>query len=315
MIALDRRFFRERDAAPQIQPEVLEDIGRSSPPASAELPTTTGMSPPRLGNRYRLEALIGEGGMGVVYAAIDERLGRPVAVKMVREEQLGPDGLERFQREARAAASLSHPYIVTVHDFGVDEGGAPYLVMERLYGRSLRNTLVADGRMAPDRALAILQGVASAIDAAHAHGLIHRDLKPENVFLSTDHVTKVLDFGIAKVTGATPTTGFARSSGRLAVTVPYMSPEQMSGARPAPGWDVWSLAVMAYEMLSGVHPFSAAAGGSGMPVTRPAPIRSFAPELPTPADAFFDRALSLEPSRRPATAPALVRDLQAAITS
>jgi hypothetical protein len=292
--------------------------GRSSPPtSSSDQPTTSEMSPRRLGNRYRLEVLIGEGGMGVVYAAIDETLGRSVAVKLVREELLrGPEGLERFQREARAAASLSHPHIVTVHDFGVDDG-APYLVMERLFGRSLRNALTVDGRIAPDRTLAILRGVAMAMEAAHGRGMVHRDLKPENVFLAGEsgaEIAKVLDFGIAKSTSSTSaTTAFATSTGVVAGTVPYMSPEQLAGGAPAPGWDVWSLAVIAYEMLGGVHPFSAAAGGSGLPISRPPAIRSFAPDLPIEAEAFFDCALSLDPARRPATASVLVTDLQAAI--
>jgi tRNA A-37 threonylcarbamoyl transferase component Bud32 len=279
--------------------------------------TTKEMQPRRLGNRYRLEALIGSGGMGVVYSAVDETLGRIVAVKLVREDQLrGSDALERFQREARAAASLSHPHIVTVHDFGIDNG-APYLVMERLFGRSLRTAVGAERRLAPDRALAILRGVASAVEAAHARGMVHRDLKPENVFLAGDansEIAKVLDFGIAKDTGSTnASTAFNTSTGKLVGTVPYMSPEQIAGGAPAKAWDVWSLAVITYEMLSGVNPFSEAAGGSGMPLAKAAAIRSFAPDLPAALDPFFDRALSLDPSLRPPTPTALHEELRAAL--
>lgn len=300
--------------------------------------TTATIGPRRVANRYRLEALIGEGGMGVVYAGIDETLGRPVAVKLVREEQLrSGDGLERFQREARLAASLSHPHIVTVYDFGVDEDGGPYLVMERLLGRSLRAALRVERRLAADRALAIVQGVASAIEAAHARGMIHRDLKPENIFLtrmlemtrpsdsrvsnsnfasSNIEIAKVLDFGIAKTTVDTSaTTSFATASGVVVGTLAYMSPEQLDGGAAAPAWDLWSLAVIAYEMLSGAHPFGTAVGGGGVPIARAVAIRSGAPDLSKDVEMFFDRALSLEPRWRPATASALAAEFRAATST
>jgi hypothetical protein len=304
----------------------------------SDVTTTSTMAPRRVVNRYRLEALIGEGGMGVVYAAIDETLGRPVAVKLVREEQLrSGGGLERFQREARLAASLSHPNIVTVHDFGIDESGTPYLVMERLLGRSLRTAMRAERRIPWDRTVSIVQGVASAIEAAHARGMIHRDLKPENVFLtrmlemsrppdaqgsnsnfasSNIEVPKVLDFGIAKTTAATSeTTSFATASGALVGTIAYMSPEQLAGGKPEPAWDVWALTVIAYEMLSGAHPFGAAAGSGGMAIAKAAAIRSSAPDLPKEVEVFFDRALALEPTWRPATASALAADLRTALST
>jgi len=302
----------------------------------SETTVTTGtISPRRLVNRYRLEALIGEGGMGVVYAGIDETLGRSVAVKLVREEQLrSGDGLERFQREARLAASLSHPNIVTVFDFGVDEEGAPYLVMERLLGRSLRTALRVEKRLPTERALGIVRGVAAAMEAAHAHGMVHRDLKPENIFLtrmlqmtqpvdtkasnsnfasSSIETAKVLDFGIAKTivdTGAT--TSFATAPGVVVGTLAYMSPEQLAGGTPVPAWDVWSLAIIAYEMLSGAHPFGTAAGGGGLPISKPVAIRSLAPDLSREVELFFDRALALDAKRRPATAYALAAELRKA---
>lgn len=297
--------------------------------------TTATISPRRLVNRYRLEALIGQGGMGVVYAGVDETLGRTVAVKLVREEQLrSGDGLERFQREARLAASLSHPNIVTVHDFGLDEDGAPYLVMERLLGRSLRTALRVEKRIPTDRALGIVKGVAAAMAAAHAQGMVHRDLKPENIFLtrmlemsqprdmkasnsnfasSNIETAKVLDFGIAKTSVDTSAaTSFATASGAVVGTLAYMSPEQLAGGTPVPAWDVWSLAVIAYEMLSGAHPFGTAAGGGGMPIARAVAIRSVAPDLSKELEMFFDRALALDAARRPATAFALSAELRKA---
>lgn len=314
--------FRQGGAARPIRRKAVEDV-----PRAPETATTTELPPRRIAQRYRLEALIGGGGMGVVYAAMDETLGRPVAIKLVREDQLrGPDALERFQHEARLAASLSHSNIVTVHDFGVDVDGAPYLVMERLLGRSLRTALGQEQRFAPDRALAIVQGVASAIEAAHAKGMVHRDLKPENIFLvrvtqmtpasdqfgsisnfasSSTELAKVLDFGIAKTEAdSRAQAAVAAATGVPAGTLRYMSPEQLAGGTAAPAWDVWSLAVIAYEMLSGVNPFSTPRG-SGMPLV--------VPGQPMEVDAFFERALSLDASRRPATALALAADLRAAL--
>ena len=192
--------------------------------------------------------------------ALDETLGRQVAVKLMRDEQLkGTGGLERFQREARAAASLTHPHIVTVHDFGVDNG-EPYLVMERLSGRSLRAELHREKRLDLARALRVLEAMTSAIEAAHARGIVHRDLKPENVFLTQiggGESAKVLDFGIAKVSAGGDLAATNTSTGVVIGTLPDMSPEQIGGGKPSPTLDIWSLAVIAYEMLSGVHPLEA----------------------------------------------------------
>ncbi len=289
----------------------------------ADSPTTSALGPRRLANRYRLETLIGEGRTGVVYAAVDEMLGRAVAVKLVRIEQVrGGDGLEQFTREARAAVSLTHRHIVTLHDFGIDEGGAPYLVMERLFGRSLRAALRADKRFAVDRALGILQGVAAALDAAHDHGIVHRDLKPENIFLTrmlemsrpADSQAANSNFASASIE-VPKVLDFAAAPGVLAGTVAYMSPEQLAGGKPQPAWDVWSLAVIVYEMLSGVHPIGPAAGRGGMPMSRPVAIRSVVRHLPEDADALFDRVLALEARWRPATASVLVAELRKALST
>lgn len=276
-------------------------IGRGS---TADARTVTSITPaPRLANRYRIERPIGEGGMGVVFAAVDETLERRVAIKVIKDQHLQGDGAARFQREARTAASLSHPNIVTVHDFGVDETGSPYLVMELLEGRSLRHAIKSDGRLPLPRALAILDGLAAAVDAAHARGVIHRDLKPENVFLTGDTHAKVLDYGIAKAMQSSTTFATPGVLGTLA----YMSPEQAAGGEASPAWDVWSLSVMAFEMLTAQHPF-----GGGLPVARAIPIATLAPELDARMAAAIDRALSHTAADRPASAGALVSSLRSA---
>ena len=280
-------------------------IGRPAATGATTLVTTlaTPASARRLANRYRIEKPIGEGGMGMVFAAVDETLERRVAVKVIKDQLHHGEGIARFQREARMAASLSHPHIVTVHDFGIDEMGSPYLVMELLEGRSLRAAIKADGRMSMSGALPILGGLASAIDAAHAKGVIHRDLKPENVFLTTDSSAKILDYGIAKpltsaTTFSTPGVGMG--------TLGYMAPEQASGGDAAPAWDVWALTVIAFEMLTGQHPF-----GGGLPVRQATPIKTLAPDLPDHVADAIDAALSLTPSERPGTATGLLRSFKA----
>ncbi|MBY0494735.1 MAG: protein kinase [Cyanobacteria bacterium] len=260
-------------------------IGRVTP---ADAPTMTSVSAARIANRYRIERPIGEGGMGVVFAAIDETLERRVAIKVIKDQHLHGDSLARFQREARTAASLSHPNIVTVHDFGVDDTGAPFLVMELLEGQSLRMAIKTEGRIAQTRAIAILRGLAAAVEAAHAKGVIHRDLKPENVFLIGDTHAKILDYGIAKAVQSKTTFATPGVLGTLA----YMAPEQAGGGEASPAWDMWALAVIAYEMLTGEHPF-----GGGLPVTRAAPIKTRMPEIADDLAKEIDGALALSIDR------------------
>jgi hypothetical protein len=274
-------------------------IGRSAPDTAR---TVTSITPaPRLVGRYRIERPIGEGGMGVVFAAVDETLERQVAIKVIKDQHVQGDGLARFHREARTAASLSHPHIVTVHDFGVDDTGSPFLVMELLEGQSLRSTIKADGRMPVARALTILAGLASAVGAAHAKGVIHRDLKPENVFLTSATHAKILDYGIAKAIQSKTTFATPGVLGTLA----YMAPEQAGGGDASPAWDVWALSVIAFEMLTGQHPF-----GGGLPVTRATPARTIVTEIDESLASSLDRALSLAASDRPPTAAALIDSLQ-----
>ena len=215
-----------------------------------------------LAQRYRLDRRLGRGGMGTVYDALDTSLDRRVAVKVIREDLVGSlAAADRFRLEARAAASFSHPNVVTIHDFGVARDTRAFLVMELLDGVSLREELRAQRRLSPGRTLAILRDLASAVDAAHARNLVHRDLKPENVFLAgaaRDQV-KLLDFGLAKSlsAGADQETAAATGAGIIVGTVHYMGPEQMRGQAVDVGWDLWAVAVMAYRCSQARCPFPA----------------------------------------------------------
>jgi serine/threonine-protein kinase len=245
--------------------------------------------------------------MGVVYEAFDVELKRQVAVKVIRPELLASaDALARFRREARTAARLFHPGVVTVYDFGVADDGRAYLVMELLNGRTLREELRERGRLDPRTVLDILRGVCGAVALAHENGLVHRDLKPENIFLAQSgqrQAAKILDFGLAKPLepGATVTVA-PTLPGAVIGTPAYMSPEQLRGDEPAEGWDVWALAVVAFEMLTGAHLFPL----SGHPRSALAGGRNRAPSLDVPALAgasrvFFERAFAPDCSRRPAS--------------
>jgi hypothetical protein len=273
----------------------------------------------RIAGRYVVRRELGRGGMGAVYQAHDTELDRDVAVKVMRPELLdSAEAVSRFKREARAAAGLSHPNVVTVHDFGVAPDGRAYLVMELLAGHTLRDAMRRDGPFPPARAAAVLRGVCSAVEAAHERRVVHRDLKPENVFLvdtGAGETPKVLDFGLAKALGTgDPAPGqFDTGTGRLVGTLAYMSPEQLKGCAPDPGWDLWALGVIAYEMLTGVHPFARA----GMPMhaavlsARPAPVRERLGERGDGWEEFFARALAADAGARPSTTRELLARFEA----
>jgi serine/threonine protein kinase len=212
---------------------------------------------------YRIVGELGRGGMGVVYEAEDTRLGRHVALKFLPERHLSSDALERFQREARLASSLSHPHICALHDVGID-ADRPFIVMELLEGETIRQRLT--GRPLPaDLIIEVGCQVADALDAAHAKGVIHRDIKPANVFLTKRGHAKLLDFGVAKLVAVSKgsqddvATASAPSSltnpGVAVGSVHYMSPEQARGEDVDARTDLFSLGLVLYEMATGRQAF------------------------------------------------------------
>jgi serine/threonine protein kinase len=259
--------------------------------------------------------------MGTVYSAMDDVLERPVAVKVIREDAAGPlDLVSRFRREARAAAGFAHPHVVRVYDFGVDRNRRPFLVMELLEGCTLRQRLVSPTPFSAAEVLHILRGVCAALSAAHGRGLVHRDLKPENIFLQSHPsgvVPKVLDFGLAKALdtrGSLQQSTAATSAGILVGTLEYMAPEQAAGGDVSPGWDIWAVAVMTYEMLTGSHPFRRTVAFSGdSTVADVAASARDSSELPDTILAFFRTALSIEPALRPGRAADFLTSFEQAL--
>jgi len=280
--------------------------------------------PRTIDNKYRLEQLLGRGGMGAVYRARDMRLDRLVAVKVVRAERLGDvEARRRFRREAQIVARLQHPSIVAVHDYGTFPDGGAYLVMELVRGEDLRRVLQREGRMDPPSAVRILSAVCEAIETAHREGVLHRDLKPENIILPGGGLeAKVLDFGVAKVVGdelpregvlAPDAPTLLTAAGMIIGTPAYMAPEQFRGARVDGRTDVFSLGVIAYEMLSGDLPFGRGSLGEvilaqarGVP-----PIRSV--ELPAAAERAIRAALEPDPDRRPGSPQAFAHLLRSGL--
>src|SRR6202040_1918412 len=212
---------------------------------------------------YRIESLIGVGGMGEVYLARDERLGRKVALKLLPKRLTADETqLTRFKNEARSASALNHPNILTVYEIGA-EGNRQFIATEFIEGMTLRASLVR-GRISPHGALEIAVQVASALAAAHEAGVVHRDIKPENIMLRPDGYVKVLDFGIAKLTEQRPaldcyevgtTAVLETRPGLVLGTGRYMSPEQTRGQKVDARSDIWNLGVVLYEMVGGIPPF------------------------------------------------------------
>jgi len=246
-----------------------------------------------LADRYELGPMLGRGGMGTVYDGTDRRLGRSVAVKVLRADLAEqPRARRRFETEARAAARLAHPNVVTVFDSGEDDG-IPFLVMERLPGRTLADEL-AGGALSVDRARAVGRETLAALAAAHDAGVIHRDIKPGNVLLTADGHVKVSDFGIAKTVDDADETQTAE----LVATVRYVAPERLTGAPATPRSDLYSVGVVLYEALTGTRAFD----GESPAATMLAVERGGAPALPAsvPRDvaAVVERAMARDADAR-----------------
>ena len=254
-------------------------------------------------NKYRVDAVIGQGGMGAVFRAWDLRLERPVAIKVVRADLLGdPDSRARFRRESQIVARLQHPAIVTVFDYGTLPDGAAYLVMEFVPGEDLRQMITREGRLTIARTVELLSGICAGVDCAHKSGIFHRDLKPENILLPESGTgPKVLDFGVAKLTTTSNTTagGTLTSGGTIVGTPAYMSPEQLRGHTIDARTDVFSLGVMAYEMLLARLPYG---GGSFIDIgLKQAAGEVETGDLPTALAAIIRSAIAYDKERRPSS--------------
>ncbi len=250
-----------------------------------------------VGGRYRLVELVGQGGMATIYRATDTQLGRDVAVKLLRSEYLrDPDFSSRFRFEARSVASLSHPNIVGVHDYGEDPSG-PFIVMELVDGEDLATILRANGALPPRQAARIASAVARALAAAHAKGIVHRDVKPGNVIIGRDGQVKVTDFGIARAVAESALT----LPGTALGSVHYFSPEQARGETTTESGDIFSLGIVLFEMLTGQRPWEgdSAAAVAIARLSGPTPDpRTIRPSVPEELAAIVHRALALEPANR-----------------
>jgi eukaryotic-like serine/threonine-protein kinase len=263
-----------------------------------------------LAGRYALGEPLGHGGMGEVREALDVRLEREVAVKLLRPELASDaDVRRRFEREARAAARISHPHVVAVFDTG-EHDGVPFIVMERLSGATLANE-IAKGPMDPARAGAIALEVVAALEAAHRLGVIHRDIKPGNILIGTDGA-KVADFGIATIAeGADLTT-----TGLLVGTTAYLPPERLAGEPASESTDLYGVGVVLFEALAGRPPFRADTplGLVAAITTGDAPsLAALCPEAPPELVAVAERAMAAEPGERFESAPALAGALRGAL--
>ncbi len=271
------------------------------------------MSGSVLGDRYRIEARIGTGGMAEVYRGVDQVLNRTVAIKVLLPQFARDTSfVERFRREAQAAARLNHPNIVGVFDTGSDDG-TQFIVMEFIEGRTLADFLAAGRRPTPGQAAEIAQKICSALAAAHAQGVIHRDIKPGNVMVTRDGTVKVMDFGIARMTSGPET---APQTSAVLGTASYLSPEQAQGGPVDARTDIYSLGTVLYELLVGRPPFT---GESPMAVAfkqvneAPVPPSQMNPDVPPRLDAVVMRALSKNPANRYQTALEFSEDLQRVI--
>lgn len=259
------------------------------------------------GGRYELQSRIAIGGMGEVWEATDHVIGRTVAIKILKDEYMGDPGfLERFRAEARHAALVNHEGIASVFDYG-EENGSAYLVMELVPGEALSTVLEREGALSADKTLDIVAQTASALQAAHAAGLVHRDIKPGNLLITPDGRVKITDFGIARIADQVPLT----ATGQVMGTVQYLSPEQASGHPASPATDTYSLGIVAYECLAGKRPFT---GESQVAIAmaqineQPPPLP---PTVPIPVQNLVMAMIAKKPSDRPSSAATVARAAQA----
>jgi eukaryotic-like serine/threonine-protein kinase len=270
---------------------------------------------------YRIESLIGVGGMGEVYLAGDERLGRKAALKLLPDSlTIDETQLSRFKNEARSASALNHPNILTVYEIGA-EGNRQFIATEFIEGMTLRAS-IARGRINPHAALEIAVQVASALTAAHEAGVVHRDIKPENIMLRPDGYVKVLDFGIAKLTeqrlashdhAVEATAMLQTRAGLVLGTARYMSPEQARGQKVDARTDIWSLGVVLYEMVGGIPPFRGETPSdciAAILTTEPPPLSGVLPDVPLKLESILQKALRKNSDERYQTIEEMLADLR-----
>ena len=268
----------------------------------------------KVAGRYRLARRIATGGMGTVYEGVDERLGRRVAVKVLKAEYAeDPMSLERFSREARSAARLDHPNIAQIYDSGRDDARS-FIVMEYVDGPHLGQLLETEGRLPSQQAIEITTQVCSALGAAHAVGIVHRDIKPGNVLLAPNRRVKVTDFGIAQAQGLAALTG----TGTVLGTAHYLSPEQATSQGVTPASDVYATGVLLYQLLTGSVPFE---GDSPVSVAlshatkEVPPVGLLAPDVPAQLAAIVARATAKDPRQRFADGSQMAAELRASTGS
>ncbi|MBT2226510.1 Stk1 family PASTA domain-containing Ser/Thr kinase [Nonomuraea sp. NEAU-A123] len=275
--------------------------------------------PRRLGGRYELDGVVGRGGMAEVYRARDIRLDRIVAIKTLRSDLARDHTFQaRFRREAQSAASLNHPAVVAVYDTGEDvsEGApVPYIVMEYVDGRTLRDLLRADRRLLPERAAELVDGILRALDYSHRGGIVHRDIKPANVMITRAGDVKVMDFGIARAMADSAAT--MTQTAQVIGTAQYLSPEQARGERVDARSDIYSTGCVFYELLTGQPPFT---GDSPVAIAyqhvreEPIPPSQIDPEIPPWCDAIVLKAMAKDPAHRYQNAGEMRADIQRAVS-
>lgn len=253
---------------------------------------------PLLGNRYLIQQTLGSGGMSVVYKAHDTMLERPVAIKILRKDfSTDADFCNRFRQEAKAAANLSHPNIVTVHDFGIDNGRL-FIVMEYVPGEDLKTMIKRQGRFSIEQAILLISQACAGVGFAHRSGIVHCDIKPHNLLVYPDLRLKVTDFGIAR---ALSTINPEERSSVVWGSPQYFSPEQASGMAPSPASDVYSMGVILYEMLTGRLPFNSEDSSELARLHRetlPISPRKFNPEITPGLEQVVLKVLSKQPHSR-----------------
>jgi eukaryotic-like serine/threonine-protein kinase len=275
-------------------------------------------TPQVLGERYEIGGVLGRGGMAEVHLGRDLRLGREVAVKVLRHDLArDPSFQVRFRREAQASASLNHPAIVAVYDTGEDRtalGNTPYIVMEYVEGETLRDVIRREGRLTPERAMSLSADVCGALDFSHRNGIVHRDVKPGNVMITPEGAVKVMDFGIARAVSDSAAT--MTSTAAVIGTAQYLSPEQARGEGVDARSDVYSVGCMLFELITGAPPFT---GDSPVAVAYqhvredPRLPSSISPQVPPELDAIVLKSMSKNPANRYQSAAEMRNDLLRAL--